>query len=363
MCYIEYIAYHCGHTSVAVLRVCPLTTHLPTNPVCPRSAHRPTQVTGVCPACARVLHTRWVDLVLFEHQWMHERGTCDCPVRFPLLQHPRAVGADPRPDDEQVSYGRDAALQAISARMNEAVRGLTAEKAADGAAPRVPASRPPATAATSWDNIAPLWEADESAEVRVRLSSQYAAEWVLDHGGRHRDGDCACPIRFQQYTPHRVTEDDVAAQEMSQPKPRARKGKHRIWTKRKAPKTANNGPPSAHLMSETLRLSDIIAWNVIEKSSSIRPWSAWPTRPEDYGFKTIAEAENALWGEGPVVPKPSGLAGKAVSPAFFHQGEHPIVGWPIGAGPENGVENSHSPAWHMCDLSRPRLRRSRSSEW
>lgn len=363
MCYIEYIGYHCGHTSVAVLRVCPLTTHLPTNPVCPRSAHRPTQVTGLCPACARVLHTRWVDLVMFEHQWMHERGTCGCPVRFPLSQHPRSVGPDSSPNNEPGSRGRDATLQAISARMGEAVRGMTAGEAPDGAAPRTPVSLLHERATTSWDSIVPLWEMGESAEVRVRLSSQYAAEWVLDHGKRHRHGDCACPVRFEQYTPHRVTEEDVAAHEKSKPRQRAKKGKNRNRAKYKTSETAKTGPPSSHLMSETLRLSDIMVWNVIERSASPTPWSAWPTRPEDYGFKTVAEAENALWGEGPVVPRPSRLAGKAVSPALFHQGKPPIVGWPIGAGPENGVENSHSPAWHMCDLSRPRLRRAHSAEW
>lgn len=421
MCYIEYIGYDCGHTSVAVLRVCPLTTQLPTNPVCPRSAHRPTPGSGVCPACARVLHTRWVDLVMFEHQWMHERGTCACPVRFPQLQQPRAIGG-PEPaavvDGQQqqqkdpsggppdfAGASSDAALRAISTRMAEAVRARSSSsnnsiaareetvRADDTAGEAPPPLKGPATT-SSWNGIAPLWEVDESAEVRVRLSSQYAAEWVLDHGQRHRDGSCACPVRFEQYTPHRVTEDDVAADAVQQqqqqhdkkahntnskPKTttRGRRARNRGRFKRKtseaaaaataavpAPVHDAAGPPVSHLMRETLRLSDVLAWNVLEKSDSPdRLWSAWPTRPEDYGFKTIDEAENALTGEGPVVPKLAHLSDKPFAPAFFHQGEPPIVGWPIGAGPEGGVENSHSPAWHMCDLSRPRLRRSRSSEW
>jgi hypothetical protein len=90
MCFQEYIGYACGHATIKILRPCPLTTHLHTNPICSNAAERPTQVNSMCPSCARILHVRWVEIITLEHQWMHERGVCGCPVVFPALQEPRA---------------------------------------------------------------------------------------------------------------------------------------------------------------------------------------------------------------------------------------------------------------------------------
>ncbi|KAH8676083.1 hypothetical protein BX600DRAFT_454304 [Xylariales sp. PMI_506] len=53
---------------------------------------RPTEVCTTCPACARILHVRWVEIVTLEHQWMHERGACGCEVKFPTALRPRVVG-------------------------------------------------------------------------------------------------------------------------------------------------------------------------------------------------------------------------------------------------------------------------------
>ncbi|KAK8056176.1 hypothetical protein PG993_001403 [Apiospora rasikravindrae] len=119
MCIIEYVGYSCGHSSVPVLRLCPMTTHAANNPVCNDPSHRPTMVGDMCPACSRVMHSRWVDIVMFEHQWMHERGTCGCPTKFPSLLHPRTIGADP--GEEANRYTGQTTLRGISSQMGEAV--------------------------------------------------------------------------------------------------------------------------------------------------------------------------------------------------------------------------------------------------
>ncbi|KAK7907940.1 hypothetical protein PG985_015243 [Apiospora marii] len=119
MCIIEYIGYSCGHSSVPVLRLCPMTTHAPSNPVCKDPSHRPTMVGDMCPACSRVMHSRWVDIVMFEHQWMHERGTCGCQAKFPSLLHPRTIGANPGKEASQ--HDGQATLRGISKQMGEAI--------------------------------------------------------------------------------------------------------------------------------------------------------------------------------------------------------------------------------------------------
>ncbi|KAK8138520.1 hypothetical protein PG984_001900 [Apiospora sp. TS-2023a] len=119
MCIIEYVGYSCGHSSVPVLRLCPMTTHAPSNPVCKDPCHRPTMVGDMCPACSRVMHSRWVDIVMFEHQWMHERGTCGCQAKFPSLLHPRTIGADPK--EEANRHDGQTTLGAISKQMGKAI--------------------------------------------------------------------------------------------------------------------------------------------------------------------------------------------------------------------------------------------------
>ncbi|KAI0173404.1 hypothetical protein GGR52DRAFT_385412 [Hypoxylon sp. FL1284] len=91
MCFTEFIGYTCGHASAPVKRLCPLTTQLYNNPCCDRNAVRPMLATTFCPACARILHGRWVNILELEHRFMHERGACSCAARFPHLQQPRVI--------------------------------------------------------------------------------------------------------------------------------------------------------------------------------------------------------------------------------------------------------------------------------
>ncbi|KAI2776789.1 hypothetical protein F4815DRAFT_330188 [Daldinia loculata] len=91
MCFVEYVGYTCGHTSVPVMRPCPMTTQMHNNPCCPHPACRPMLPPTMCPACGRILHGRFIDIIEYEHRFMHERGACSCSIRFPHLQQPRMV--------------------------------------------------------------------------------------------------------------------------------------------------------------------------------------------------------------------------------------------------------------------------------
>lgn len=105
MCFSEFIGYTCGHSSPEVLRPCPMTTHFYTNPVCTSHARRPILAPEMCPACQRVIHGRAVLITEWEHRWMHERGVCGCEVRFPDLIRPRVVGRS-RPGQTTGRFGQ-----------------------------------------------------------------------------------------------------------------------------------------------------------------------------------------------------------------------------------------------------------------
>lgn len=91
MCFTEFIGYTCGHQGADVLRPCPMTTEVHTNPVCTTYARRPILSPGMCPGCQRIIHARCVLTTEWEHHWMHERGVCGCRVIFPDLIKPRVV--------------------------------------------------------------------------------------------------------------------------------------------------------------------------------------------------------------------------------------------------------------------------------
>ncbi|KAI1799818.1 hypothetical protein F4811DRAFT_557466 [Daldinia bambusicola] len=114
MCFVEYVGYTCGHTSLPVVRPCPMTTQMHTNPTCPRPACRPMLPPTMCPSCGRILHGRFVDIVEHEHRFMHERGACPCDIRFPHLQQPRMIA----PSGTSVGLGISVAEPPAMAHMD-----------------------------------------------------------------------------------------------------------------------------------------------------------------------------------------------------------------------------------------------------
>ncbi|KAI0863746.1 hypothetical protein F4860DRAFT_511640 [Xylaria cubensis] len=184
MCFAEYLAYTCGHTSIAVNRPCPMTTHLHNNPCCPRPACRPFLGHTMCPSCERIQHARTVDIAEYEHRWMHERGACGCPVRFPGALHPRIVQ-----------------------RSTTAVAGENDRSDAGAGASGFFAGHQQAAQSGGRDKegtAIPLYQearVGERVEVAVRLPSLYAAEWTSDHAKLHESGECKCPVSFERYKP------------------------------------------------------------------------------------------------------------------------------------------------------------------
>ncbi|KXJ96015.1 hypothetical protein Micbo1qcDRAFT_201347 [Microdochium bolleyi] len=298
MCITEFIAYTCGHRSVPVHRPCPMTTSLHTNPVCPPPtpllsppnhaqytcepaakspqdgggdfggvigggeevgyAERATYAEGMCGPCLRVLHTNWVNIVEYEHRWMHERGACECPVVFPALMGPRVVGGaeqsrDGNRDDERRWYheGHQGGIRQNSTEVcgdsHVKMRGYSKSEnygRPNGRSPgkkiRVSKARrrnhpsPPSMSSIapplfeeraqnshpySWPTPS-AWDTDDGGHygqarrekedgphlrVSIRLPSLYAAEWTHDHRLRHENGQCHCPVSFERY---HVQDDD-----------------------------------------------------------------------------------------------------------------------------------------------------------
>jgi hypothetical protein len=175
MCFSEFIGYTCGHSSPEVLRPCPLTTQFYTNPVCTKHARRPILAPEMCPACQRVIHGRAVLISEWEHRWMHERGACGCDVQFPDLIRPRVVS-------------RNCAGESIGAvgQLGDKASGSTNQTSGSKG---VPAHYQERTVQSGQHNL----------EVAVRIPSLYGAEWVGEHRQLHKDGSCKCAGDFSFY--------------------------------------------------------------------------------------------------------------------------------------------------------------------
>ncbi|KAI1264299.1 hypothetical protein F5Y18DRAFT_437119 [Xylariaceae sp. FL1019] len=174
MCFSEFLGYTCGHTSVAVLRECPMTTHQHNNPACPTPALRPMHAPHMCNACSRIMHERAVDTMEFTHQWIHERGACSCETVFPALLGPKLI----KPPASSSDGSEHQSTQAVST-LHEG-NGATIplfQETSDG----------------------------HHTKVAIRLKSQYAVEWRDDHAKLHEEGKCQCPVTFEKF---QLTEAD-----------------------------------------------------------------------------------------------------------------------------------------------------------
>lgn len=192
MCFSEFIGYTCGHSSAEVLRPCPMTTQLHTNPVCARHARRPVLAPEMCPACQRVLHGRAVLITEWEHRWMHERGACGCEVQFPDLFRPRVAGRENGPGAAGGSTGNG--------------RSNTGAKSNPGAKKTLP--RIGGNSKAGAKNVPALYQEtltttvpgdSKKPEVAVRIPSFYGAEWVDEHRQLHLQGSCKCLGDFSFY--------------------------------------------------------------------------------------------------------------------------------------------------------------------
>lgn len=189
MCFSEFIGYTCGHSSPEVLRPCPMTTQFYTNPVCTKHARRPILAPEMCPACQRVIHNRAVLITEWEHRWMHERGVCGCEVRFPDLIRPRVVSRS-RPGQTIGRLGQ--------------MRNNTPASTYNAAA-RMPLSKAERSNAAGSKGVPAHYQeqstnpGQRNVEVAVRIPSLFGAEWVDEHRQLHKDGSCKCAGDFSFY--------------------------------------------------------------------------------------------------------------------------------------------------------------------
>ncbi|KAL1903064.1 hypothetical protein Sste5346_000348 [Sporothrix stenoceras] len=197
MCFIEFVGYTCGHTSMPVLRPCPLTTASHTFPACSRRGDKTFFAGEMCSACQKIVHSRATQIEEYEHRFMHERGVCGCETVFPYLIRPRVIGSCGGGVDEPGvtkcdAQGHEHGGQGGQARQARHGTDIwTVAKKADNNIKPTEIQLPPL-----------LCEATDPGghtTVSVRLPSLYAAEWVADHRGRHEASLCHCPVDFRTY--------------------------------------------------------------------------------------------------------------------------------------------------------------------
>ncbi|KAI3322047.1 hypothetical protein HD806DRAFT_545284 [Xylariaceae sp. AK1471] len=199
MCFTEYVAYLCGHTSTAVNRPCPMTTHLHSNPCCLKPACRPFLAHTMCHPCHRIMHGRKIDIIEYEHLWMHERGACKCDVQFPALQQPRLVHRPSAVEDES---GTAAATETDAGASDAgAVPPQSAATTMHTSARHLRQSDTPGQEEGTEIPLYQEVQVGKSVEVFVRLPSLYGAEWTKDHAKLHQTGQCKCPVSFERYQP------------------------------------------------------------------------------------------------------------------------------------------------------------------
>ncbi|CAK7205915.1 hypothetical protein SEUCBS139899_008695 [Sporothrix eucalyptigena] len=179
MCFIEFVGYTCGHTSLPVLRACPLTTASHTYPTCPRRGDKAFFAGEMCSACQRIIHSRATQIEEYEHRFMHERGVCGCETVFPYLIRPRVIG----------SCGGGGGVEGFGYEDHEHAVELEGSGPNDASPNSV---QLPPLLCEAMDDVG-------RAVVSVRLPSLYAAEWVADHRARHDEGLCRCNVDFRTY--------------------------------------------------------------------------------------------------------------------------------------------------------------------
>jgi hypothetical protein len=278
--------------------------------------------------------------------------------------------------------------------------------------------------ALAWNvsDISPFYEVHDenggSIDVAVRLSSQYGAEWIQDHARVHEAGHCNCAVQFETYTPHLFTASDMA---MYGPSQGSMAPGYQMGTGEGADVAKHSLPELRDMditiwqMNDTDMCGRMITWPTkpqdygFHSADEAKAWldsqrlgerTSYPngaailpgattemrgyTDTESLEGQTGCNAPHLPYpkiahGQPPAIPttnpysavydnqQPSsethhmnnGIPAAATMQEQSNDLENivPLVGWPLGAGPEG---DSHSQAWDMCRLSRPRPTRAHS---
>ncbi|RYP19120.1 hypothetical protein DL765_003536 [Monosporascus sp. GIB2] len=399
MCFIEYLGYTCGHTGDSVLRPCPLTTRAHANPVCPAPAVRPQLSRGHCPACQRVMHNRWVDIVEEEHRWMHERGACGCPVEFPALMQPRMIGRDGpgyggghyKPGSGK-NQNKNKKVANKRGRGGRGGGGDAKDQHQQQQQPQ-PQSQDHQTKAQAqqqrrqqqrerYPAFEEVRDGENDSDVRyvIRQPSMYGVEWTWDHAKLHEDGRCACAVRFGKYDPSpskdprdvkRPSDGDHDAEKQVAPYTysdntnnqqlvRTRGGGPSLSyhlsgdrttapTSRLGPQVSGGQPArwSYNTPAEIHNLQEVYAGGADDQPRQLDMQTAWFGH---YQQQQQAPMAGLPLGLGPECRDPSGhLQAEGQIVLYDVSQQVPLLGLPIGAGPE-GL--SHAGDFEDCELYR-----------
>ncbi|KAK3329771.1 hypothetical protein B0H66DRAFT_610825 [Apodospora peruviana] len=170
----------------------------------------------MCPACERILHSRFVLIREWEHRWMHERGACGCDVIFPgLLHRPRVI--------KSVGNSVVGNQSTQDGYNNLTARGRKEKQRRDRAHQQ---SNTYTHAGPSYQGTSGSNDKEKAAKVTeipaayketetgidVRLPGLYAAEWVPDHRTLHASGRCHCKSDFKFFR-REIDENDMTEEE------------------------------------------------------------------------------------------------------------------------------------------------------
>ncbi|KAK7738466.1 hypothetical protein SLS53_005985 [Cytospora paraplurivora] len=331
-----------------------MTTQLYTNPLCARYARRPILAPEMCPACQRILHGRAVLIVEWEHRWMHERGVCGCEVQFPDLFRPRVVGRS-----QQVET-RQSDAEAI----RDTGRGKSNDEAETapprmGGNDRVGTKNVPALyqETTTTTTTTTMRGGVGKPEVATRIPSFYGAEWVDEHRQLHLKGSCKCSGDFSFYqTPacYQVAPSSAAKRSREQPVRVAHTQSlqsQNIYDGASSPyaspqeqerksQTNQNDSTDHPYHSQALHADRGTTGPSIPRRSPGAIYEVDPARSSNalYNFACIEGAKITSCADFQSVefPKPRNAL--------------PLVGLPIGAGPEGPAGLPHTGDFMSCVL-------------
>ncbi|KAL1868039.1 hypothetical protein VTK73DRAFT_3864 [Phialemonium thermophilum] len=188
MCIKENIAYRCGHSSIPVVRPCPITTSFVEAPVCGIQGVYTSESDTNCYACEKVLHKRWILILEYEHRFLHERGACDCDVIYPIEEtRPRlagggVVGGSGSPD---------------SASLAAAVPQATGEVTDTGPQVRKKDRKGQSPLDYTPTLFKEMVGPDGKKRFAVKIPGLFAVEWRQEHRKMHEEGRCACNAMFK----------------------------------------------------------------------------------------------------------------------------------------------------------------------
>ncbi|KAJ4296135.1 hypothetical protein N0V88_004838 [Collariella sp. IMI 366227] len=346
MCFQEFLAYQCGHRSMAVVRTCPMTTAGHNFPICSIKPDKIYYAETMCAPCERQLHSRWVLIREWEHRWLHERGACGCEVTFPGLLHTtRVIGETDLVEGSQSTTDQGhLALLSTEEHQNESSMSKALVVSAESSRAESRLSIPRSTASDGHKKIPAIFTetiTEDQHRIAIRLPSLYAAEWQADHRALHEAGKCSCPIDFAPFRPQ-IPDEELT------PEDREVLRQFREMEEAANVNSQNNAPDHSQLDPEAERIAGIhkaFGAFTMEGESSRANTQGLPleqVQMTGYGAEQGAAAAGDETGRGKMaddegVPPQQ----QQFMPAI------PLCGLPMGAGSE-GV--SHMPSWMDCRL-------------